>query len=354
MKKLLKKIFNRIKIILYYFNFIVRYKKYKKRCQENNKREFIIFNTPVHGNIGDHAIIYAEQKMLDKFNIESIEVPTSYSRYIVNYLKKHISEDAVISITGGGFIGSQWMFEEDLVIRVISEFKNNKLIIFPQTLYYKNDENGIKELNKSKEVFGEAKDLTIFVREEKSYKFAKDTYLKAKVELVPDIVLSLDNFEFNNERKDILFCLRSDVEKSLSDESLSKIENVLEKLELNIYRTDTVTKKWISEKQRKNAIISKLEEFSKYKVIITDRLHGMIFATLTNTPCIVFGNYNYKVEGVYEWIKKVDSNIIYEKNIDNLEKDIKILLEAKIKNDSNNKYESAFKSIYKILEEVSG
>ncbi|MNE93367.1 putative pyruvyl transferase EpsI [compost metagenome] len=37
--------------------------------------------------------------------------------------------------------------------------------------------------------------------------------------------------------------------------------------------------------------------------MITDRLHGMIFAAITSTPCIALGNYNYKVVGSYEWIK---------------------------------------------------
>ena len=354
MKKILKKIFNKIKIILYYFNFIVRYKKYKKECKKKNKREFIIFNTPVHGNIGDHAIIYAEEKLLKKFNIDYIEVPTFYSKYILNFLKNHISDRAIIAITGGGFIGSQWTFEEHLVLKVINEFKNHKIIIFPQTIYFKDDNYGIKELNDSINKFKKAKDLNIFVREKKTYDFAKKIYKNNKVELVPDIVLSLDSLKFNNKKNDVLLVLRSDAEKSFSEDNNRKLEDILEKLNLDIDKTDTVSKKWISEKKREEAIISKLEEFSKYKLIITDRLHGMIFATLTNTPCIVFGNYNYKVEGVYEWIREVDKNIIFEKNIDNLEKDINILLKSKIKNDNKSKYDSKFQAIYKILEDING
>ena len=54
---------------------------------------------------------------------------------------------------------------------------------------------------------------------------------------------------------------------------------------------------------RKKEVKNKLEQFKKAKLIITDRLHGMIFATITATPCIAFGNSNGKVKNVYGWLK---------------------------------------------------
>lgn len=37
--------------------------------------------------------------------------------------------------------------------------------------------------------------------------------------------------------------------------------------------------------------------------MVTDRLHGMIFAYITGTPAIVFSNSNQKVKNCFEWIK---------------------------------------------------
>ena len=48
-----------------------------------------------------------------------------------------------------------------------------------------------------------------------------------------------------------------------------------------------------------------MQEFCDAKLVITDRLHGMIFAAISETPCIVFSNYNHKVGGTYEWIKQL-------------------------------------------------
>ena len=46
------------------------------------------------------------------------------------------------------------------------------------------------------------------------------------------------------------------------------------------------------------------EHFASSGLVITDRLHGMIFCAITNTPFIVLNNSNGKVRGVFnEWIK---------------------------------------------------
>ena len=46
----------------------------------------------------------------------------------------------------------------------------------------------------------------------------------------------------------------------------------------------------------------KLRSFAAARLVVTDRLHGMIFSAITGTPCVVLSNYNHKVRGTYEWI----------------------------------------------------
>lgn len=50
-------------------------------------------------------------------------------------------------------------------------------------------------------------------------------------------------------------------------------------------------------------------------MMVTDRLHGMIFAAITNTPCIVITSKSPKVKGVYQWIK----HLPYIKLVEDLE-----------------------------------
>lgn len=281
---------------------ICKYKIYKIKVKFNYQKEIILFSTPLHGNLGDHAIAIAEYKMLKDNKLIPFEVATGEKDSCYNYLLNHIGKDAIICITGGGFIGSQWLNEEEFVRQIIHDYSNHKIVIFPQTFYYKDDENGRKEYQKSKKIYEKARNLNIFVREAKSLEIAKTMLPKANVILVPDIVLYLEPKDYGLKREKVLLCIRHDVESKLKEDEIKKIKEIVKKYGKVEY-TDTVINKSVKARTRKKEVRKKLGEFASSKLVITDRLHGMIFAYLTKTPCVAIGNYNYKVKGVYEWIK---------------------------------------------------
>lgn len=321
-----------------------KYNKYKRFCNKKNQREFLIFNTPLHGNIGDHAIIYAEEEILKQNNIKPFEIATYESQFVLDYIKENTSKNSIISITGGGFIGSQWMYEQNLVKNVISNFSNHKIIVFPSTIYFKDDLFGNSELKEFKKIVNNAKDITIFARENKTFELIKEEFKSANYFLVPDIVLSLPVRCDSVNRDGVLICLRKDVESKLTENVKETLIKNLKQFNLNIKYTDTVVNYGIKSKNRKEEIEKKLNEFEKAKLVITDRLHGMVFAFLTNTPCIVIGNYNYKVRGVYEWISKKTNKMIFVEKIDDIKNNVKNLLNTD-KNDINNAFDIEFKEI---------
>lgn len=346
--KLIKKIVPKsIKEKIRTYKWIKCFKEYTKKVD----KQYILFGTPLHGNIGDHAITIAEYKMLKDIGINNVFEVSSFKRqYIIKYLKNHISKNAIIMINGGGFMGSQWIREEEMIRDVVSSFPNNKIIIFPQTIYYKQDENGQTEMQKSLEIYKKHKNLVICTREKISYEFAKQYLSNANILLVPDIVLYLDNKKKTKyHREGILACLRKDVEKNITTEDENTLISSLKKYSDKVEYTDTVLDKGISAIDREKVFDEKLNEFEKYKLVVTDRLHGMIFAAITNTPCIAIGNYNYKVKGVYEWIKNLDY-IKFIEDYDKIEQNIQELL-----NKTNCEYvlndEDKFDEIKKILEE---
>lgn len=328
---------------IYKIKYIKNYTKYRK----SNSKQYILFGVPTHGNIGDHAILVAEHQFLSDIGVQSVfDIPIEMQNILINILKKHIKKDDVIMITGGGFIGSQWLEEENMVRQVLKSFSNNKTIIFPSTIYYKNDEDGQKELNIDKSIYEEHKNLVICARENVTYKWLRETYPNIKSLLTPDIVLYLKTNDKKNKREKIaLLCLRKDAEKSINDENTVNIDKIVSKY-YKIKYTDTVVKKRITEKNREEELKEKLEEFSNAELIITDRLHGMIFAAITETPCIAIGNYNYKVKGVYEWIKNLEY-VEFIDNLDLLDEKIKQVLECKDK-----AYSDEIREEYKVLKEV--
>ncbi|WP_207739631.1 polysaccharide pyruvyl transferase family protein [Paraclostridium bifermentans] len=95
--------------------------------------------------------------------------------------------------------------------------------------------------------------------------------------------------------------------------------------------------------------INKYIKFRECELVITDRIHGMIFAAITGTPCIALSNYNYKVKGTYEWIKDLE----YIKFTDDIER-IPELIDD-LKKVKNIKYDnSKIKKEYeKIIEAIT-
>lgn len=353
MKKLLKRVIpTNIKNKIKASKFINDYKVYRLNCKKLNQNKYILFGTPKHGNIGDHAITISIYKFFRDMGKNIFEVSSFDRYYVLDYIKNNIDNEDTILINGGGFMGSQWIEEEEMIRDVVSSFPNNRIVIFPQTVYYKNDEEGKNEFFKSLRIYNNHKNLVICTREKKSYDFVLQNIKCKKVILIPDIVLYINQFEFNEKREDALFCLRDDPEKSVKTTDIEKVESVIKENDLKIFYTDTVVEYSINMSDRYKIFESKLREFSKYKIIVTDRLHGMIFAYLTNTPCIVFGNYNYKVKGVYEWIK--ESNFIkFIDTYENIENNIKELLNCNSNLDFAKQFcrEDMFKELIDLFKE---
>ena len=158
------------------------------------------------------------------------------------------------------------------------------------------------------------------------------------------------NYHRNLERKGILQCIRKDRESALSKEQYLFIVSLLKKIG-EVKKIDTVETAIpiiISESIRKKLLYRKLDQFAGSEFVVTDRLHGMIFSVITNTPCFVLPTYNYKVVSCYEtWLKKCD-NVFFVDNLNDLEYEIRIKLDNNEKRKGCN---YSFYNNYKLLEE---
>ncbi len=55
--------------------------------------------------------------------------------------------------------------------------------------------------------------------------------------------------------------------------------------------------------ERDAFVREKMIEFSRSELVITDRLHAMLFSAVTGTPCILLDSKSTKIRGCYEWVK---------------------------------------------------
>jgi exopolysaccharide biosynthesis predicted pyruvyltransferase EpsI len=285
---------------------------------DKDKNHIFLIGTPHHGNLGDQAIAYAEVKILqDNFkNHTIIEINTAE---ITNHLKSlnlNLKKQDIFALHGGGNLGDEYFWEEEGRRKIISNFKDNKIIVFPQSIYFKDTENGKNELEKTKMIYSKHQDLTMVAREETSYNVMKEAFPNNNVILTPDIVMYLDKTEPKYERSGALLSLRKDREGVLTLAQKDEIRDMAENNFDDIIVTDTlaecisgedkVLEYMINENQREKQLNKKWDQFKSVQVVITDRLHGMVFCAITSTPCIVIANYNHKVKDTYEWLKNLN------------------------------------------------
>lgn len=290
--------------------------------------KIILMGIPHHDNIGDAAIAYSEKKFLED-NIKNFQihyVPEETMEQCSKKLIGIIKEQDIIMFHGGGNIGCQYPTIEHARRNIIARFPNNRIIIFPQTIYFKNNENGKKEFEITKKIYNAHKDLNLIARDEKSYKIMKKAFKNNRVLLAPDIVMYLNKIkEDATKREGILIVLRNDVEKKIIEQEKNCIENIAKSYTNSVKYIDTTKNTKILQIDRERILEETFNEFRKAKLIITDRLHGMIFAAITATPCIALGNYNHKVEQTAKWLENLEY-IKYIKNINEIDENIKQLL----------------------------
>lgn len=293
-------------------------------------KKIVLLGTPIHGNIGDAAIILAEEKFIkDNFSeYEFIKVPDEEIEDRIEELKNTLVDEDIILLHGGGNLGDEYIICENRRRMVIETFPNNKIILMPQTIHFNDSQYGKEELEKTKKIYNNHKKLTLIARETVSFEKMKQEFPKVNVILTPDIVMYLNETK-NVRREGIIFAMRSDVEKVLTNEQKEKINKIAEKYFEKTSMTDTYHKEdSIVDETREKIFQDKLDKFRGAELVITDRLHGMIFATITSTPCIALGNYNHKIESSFEWLKS-QKYIKFLKNIDNIEDTILELKQLK-------------------------
>ena len=295
------------KYLLEDINFIKFWTKINYKTMFSKKKKLVyMLATPVHGNLGDQAILIAEKEFLNDIGISSnriVEINNLEYKEYKEELEKYIKDKDIILIDGGGNLGTLWKEEDDKISEIIECFKNNKTLVFPQTCYYDKTQSAAKRIIRNRKIYSR-KNLFIFLRDEASYSFCTENFSTCNVLLCPDIVLYLKTnkkiFKNRKNNENVLLCFRDDCEKVNRFEYISRI---LEKNKISYKNTSMILKEEVTIANRTKKVDNKLKEFANAELVITDRLHAMVFSALVGTPCIAFDNISKKVSGVNNWIK---------------------------------------------------
>lgn len=304
---------------------------YKLKCTTGKRA--VLIGSPVHSNLGDHLIAENCLRLIESLEFDAIiDVPEFYYELFNDRIS--LNPEDVIFIVGGGWLGNDYE-DAEIICRIVSKWKNNRIVILPQTIYFSN-KGRFLEPEKVRKTLLSANRLLLCVRDKKSYDVAIEV-LKIpsdRVFLSPDITLYGSHYlKESKKSKGVILSIRNDREKV--DEKLdSTIRIILNDLNVPYTDSSTVVKfKIVPYFSRKHCILKKMKQYNRCRLVITNRLHSMIFALFSRTKCLVFDNSTHKVsETIANWLDD-NPNIFYfgSSNYKDVSSQIKVCLESEYK-----------------------
>ena len=290
-----------------------RGKEKAKTAKTPETFSILLGETPLYRNIGDLAIAVAQESYLERIDLGEVKEYVENDRWdALTYYRQAIPSNAVIVLQGGGNMGDRYFGLDLKRAGVVEAFPNNRIVIMPQTSDY-NGKLGEALLKYMRSVYIKHGDVHIFARERRSYELMKKQFRGVDVQLSTDIVMTYRP-EFDEsqigKRHGSLVVLRKDGEKLLDGDGV-KLLVVRELSQVfgneGVRFSDTIFDRSVTLQERRNVVLNKLSEFANAEIVVTDRLHGMIFSAITGTPCVAFDNANHKVSESYTaWLKEYD------------------------------------------------
>lgn len=285
----------------------------------DDKDDVVFIDFPLHYNVGDLLIL---KGALSFFEENDIKINNIYSTYNapIEKLKRKINKKTTIIFHGGGNFGDIYPVHQKIREKYVSEFKDNKIIILPQTAHFDDE----LELEKSKKLFRMHNNVIMFARDEKTYELFLG--FSDKIYLVPDMAHNLYGKMkiFSGEKKERLYFLRKDIEvgvmqKNLiinnevndyfdwedlilkSDKKVLGLINIILKLNDNLnfdFLDRLIFGIW---NWKITKLINKFSLFfSSYEIIVTSRLHGHILTCLVDSESKLLDNSYGKNSSYYK------------------------------------------------------
>lgn len=344
--------FLRLKLLATYF---LSKKKKMPQFEKTNKK-IIVALAANYGNLGDVAITYAQKQFLKKnfpeYDVIEFEISNTFAG--LKSLKPYIRQDDIITIVGGGNFGDLYDDIEFARQFIIYSFPKNKIVIFPQTIVFSKTLLGRLRLLWARILYNAHNDLTIFVREEFSYERYSSVF--RRIEKVPDIVMSMDYAEPDGlERDGITVCFRDDKENGVDMAVKGRLVSEIRR-NYPVQIKDTHVGNQNDLQKLYTELHNLIGIFQKSRVVVTDRLHGMILSYVTHTPCVALCGGNQKILGCYQWIAESNYVRLIELDIcaENLEtvlREIDTLYKMKTEEKQCADLDNEFDGIRKIIEE---
>lgn len=284
--------------------------------------DYVLLDVPYYTNIGDTLIWEGTKHFLKEIPHKCL-----YTASVETYRYRPLPPDTVILLQGGGNFGDLWRRHQDLRLEVIRAYPNNKIIILPQTVFYKDD----AVFQDDAKIFNSHNNLYICARDTVSFEYLQQS-LTCNLLLVPDMAFCISSKllkKYSKKEGDrTLFLKRNDPEFCQYDfnSHITEDEAMLDTCDWPTmeqqFKTKTYLDKLLWHKERLGRLsdiyadkifrpfqVKKGIEFvSQYKKVYTTRLHVAILSLLLDKEIVFFDNSYGKNSSFFDtWLTDVEN-----------------------------------------------
>jgi len=305
--------------------------------------EVALLSFPKFGNLGDAAIWLGEEAALARAGAQ-VRYRCDSRTYRRRLLRAAVGERGTVVLNGGGNLGDVYPVQQRVREGVLRDFPEARVIQLPQTIWYR-DEARARE-------FGERcaahAGFTLMVREALSRERARDLFGIEAV-LAPDAAFALGPLEVPSDAdQPVLWLMRGDRERiaaaaptvaaaagsvvdwpaKFGEDAGAAGRPLRAALALN-----RPLSRPIERGSRLSPLLSRLAAgtfgviarrrlalalatLARGRVLVSDRLHGHILATLAGVPNVVLDSASAKSRAVYETWTEPCGTVRYADDVD--------------------------------------
>jgi pyruvyl transferase EpsO len=282
-----------------------------------------LIDFPNHTNSGDSAIWQGERAVLDRLGLQVTYI-SDVAGYHASRLRDRIGSDGVILCHGGGNFGDYWPRHQGLREAVLKDFPSNRVIQLPQSIGTRDARNE----DRIRDAMSWHEGFTLLCRDTRSLEIAT-TRLGLDARLVPDGAFGLGPQQRPVQpTEDILVLARTDDEQKFDLASIDlpgatvrdwhlpwrgRVQRTFLRVSPRLARSwhhrsgvDRLTspaRERSLDAMAKLVVDEALAQLSRYRVVVTDRLHAHVLCALLDIPHVVLDNDYGKVRGVHDtWL----------------------------------------------------
>ncbi|OOF50836.1 polysaccharide pyruvyl transferase [Rodentibacter trehalosifermentans] len=292
-----------------------------------DKNDVFYFDYPLHLNVGDLLIYHGTEQFFKDHHI-NVTLRRCEFDLDINEVRQKITPNTTILLHGGGNFGDLYPQHQKIREAMVQHFPNNRIIVLPQTLYFKDQKN----LEKSAALFNQHTDCHLLARDERTAEAFKP--FSQNIALSPDMAHqlygTLPTKQGNTGEQ--LYFLRKDIEASEVEKNILATlpinanvkdwEDILTRLDSIVLALSWRVSKFANQRNwswlkngfhqfwfsyTKGIVKRVARVFLQHDQVITTRLHGHIFSCLLEIPNRVCDNAYGKNSGYANlWTKNID------------------------------------------------